>query len=504
MSRTGVSIWIETAPPPEAATLAADERADVCVLGAGIAGLTTAYLLARAGLRVVVLDSQKAIASAETGHTTAHLSCVIDDRFSEVSRIRGEGVLRLAVQGHAEAIRFIERTAAAEHVSCDFRRVEGYLFLSPGDEEKLLDAEEAAARKIGLAFERLPSAPVPAGPTRWCLRFPDQARFHPLKYLAGMLRALVRLGARVYTGAHAEGVEGGPPCKVTLKGGRTVTSEAVVVATNTPINDVVSLHTKQAPYTTYAMSLALGTAAPQDALYWDTQDPYHYVRLQEGNGGEKYLIVGGADHKTGQHVEPHENWGRIERWGREHFPGLGEVAQSWSGQVMETFDGLAFIGPDPGGQKNVFIATGDSGMGMTHGTIAGLLLSELVRGRDHPWAKVYDPSRLPMRTLGEYVRENANVAAQYLDWLTGGDVGSVAQIAPGSGAVVRRGLAKLAVYRDERGEAHVCSATCPHLGCVVHWNDGEKTWDCPCHGSRFSATGEVIHGPAVSDLRPAE
>jgi nitrite reductase/ring-hydroxylating ferredoxin subunit len=142
-------------------------------------------------------------------------------------------------------------------------------------------------------------------------------------------------------------------------------------------------------------------------------------------------------------------------------------------------------------------------MGMTHGTIAGLLLSDLVRGRDHPWAKVYDPSRLPMRSLGEYVRENLNVAAQYFDWVTGGDVRSIEQIAPGGGAVVRRGLHKLAVYRDDKGEAHVCSATCPHLGCVVQWNDGEKTWDCPCHGSRFGPTGKVMHGPAVSDLKPA-
>jgi glycine/D-amino acid oxidase-like deaminating enzyme len=346
MSQTGVSLWIETAPPPEGSALSANERADVCVLGAGIAGLTTAYLLAKAGLGVVVLESKKAPASAETGYTTAHLSCVIDDRFSEVERIRGEDVLRDAVASHAEAIRFIESTSAAEGIDYGFRRLDGYLFLSPGDPEDLLEEEADAARRIGLTCDQLPSAPLPGVRTRACLRFAEQGRFRPLKYLNGLGRALSRMGAKVFTNAHAERVLGGSPCQVILRGGRAVTANKVVVATNTPINDF-SMHTKLAPYTTYAMSQAVGTAGPTDALYWDTQDPYHYVRLQEGAQGERYLIAGGADHKTGQHVRPEENWERIERWARQHFPGLGEVAQRSSGQVMETIDGLAFIGHDP-------------------------------------------------------------------------------------------------------------------------------------------------------------
>lgn len=497
MARTGVSIWTETAQTPQGRPLAQNERADVCVVGAGIAGLTTAYLLAKAGLAVVVLDAKDEVASGESAYTTAHLACVLDDRFREVERVRGEGVLRAAVASHAEAIRFIERTAQDEGIECGFRRVPGYLFLSPGDPEKLLDDEADAARRIGLPCQRLPSAPLPK-PTRPCLRFADQARFHPLRYLAGLCERLTALGGRVFTGARVERVLGGSPCQVILGTGAAVTAGRVVVATNTPINDVVSLHTKQAAYTTYALSVHSGSAAVEDALYWDTEDPYHYVRL-EGDA----LVVGGADHKTGQNPRAEESWGRLERWARERVLGLGEVRHKWSGQVFETLDGLAYLGRDPGGQENVYIATGDSGMGLTHGTIGGMLLADLIRGRRNAWEAIYDPSRTPARSAGTFVSEGANVAAQYLDWLTPGDVPSEADVPAGGGAVLRRGLKKVAAYRDEKGESSVRSAVCPHLGCVVHWNDGEKTWDCPCHGSRFGPKGEVTHGPAAEGLAEA-
>jgi nitrite reductase/ring-hydroxylating ferredoxin subunit len=240
------------------------------------------------------------------------------------------------------------------------------------------------------------------------------------------------------------------------------------------------------------------------ALYWDTADPYHYVRLQRRDEANELLIVGGEDHKTGQASDEPERFVRLESWTRQHFPEAAEVAARWSGQVLEPMDGLAFIGRNPGDEANVFIATGDSGHGLTHGTIAGLLLTDLILGRKNSWANLYDPARCSLWAVGELVRENINTITQYLDWVKPAEVGGPGEVRPGEGAVLREGLRLVALYRDETGKAHRLSAVCPHLGCVVHWNTVEKTWDCPCHGSRFDVHGQVLNGPALRNLAHVE
>jgi nitrite reductase/ring-hydroxylating ferredoxin subunit len=229
------------------------------------------------------------------------------------------------------------------------------------------------------------------------------------------------------------------------------------------------------------------------------------VRVQPGSADQPLdlLVIGGEDHKTGQADDQEARFARLEQWGRDRFP-LGQLAYRWSGQVMETIDGLAFIGRNPLDEPNVFIATGDSGMGLTHGTIASLILPELILGHEHPWSDLYSPSRKPIRALRTFLSENLNVAKQYGAWLSGGDVSSPDEVPAGEGRLLRRGLTKVALYRDEHGTMHECSAVCPHLGCIVEWNGVEKTWDCPCHGSRFDGYGQVINGPAASDLTPVE
>jgi Rieske Fe-S protein len=254
----------------------------------------------------------------------------------------------------------------------------------------------------------------------------------------------------------------------------------------------------------------IGAAIPAgslpQALFWDMLDPYHYVRLQPGGAaaGGDLLIVGGEDHKTGQAHHTSERHDRLIDWARRRFPAMGDIEFRWAGQVMETLDGLAFIGHNPMDKQNVYIATGDSGMGMTHGVIAGMLLRDLILGKDNPWAKLYDPSRKPVNALARFAKENLNVAAQYASLLTGGDVSSPAEVLPGQGAILRKGLTKIAVHREQDGTLHKCSAICPHLGCVVQWNDAESTWDCPCHGSRFRPDGTVTNGPANTNLSPVD
>jgi glycine/D-amino acid oxidase-like deaminating enzyme/nitrite reductase/ring-hydroxylating ferredoxin subunit len=501
-----VSVWMATQAVPEFPTLGRELNADVCVVGAGIAGLTTAYLLIREGRNVVVLDAGP-ILSGETERTTAHLASALDDGFSELEKTHGEHGAVLAAQCHAAAIDAIESILTTEEIDCDFTRLDGYLFAGMAQSTRILDRELVAARRAGLSVEMLPRAPIEKFDTGRALRFGNQAQFHPLKYLTALAKAIVRHGGKIFTHTQVIKVEEDPSPRVHTAEGLVVTAKSIVVATNTPVNDKVTMHTKQAPYRTYVIGVKVPSGSVFPAMYWDTEDPYHYVRLEtvwesaESPTGEM-LIVGGEDHKTGQVVHPEERFDRLEAWTRERFY-VEKVVHRWSGQVMEPVDSLAFIGRNPG-QENIYIATGDSGHGMTHGTIAGMLLRDLITDRANPWEKLYDPSRKPIRSLGEFARENLNVAGQYRQYVTGGDPVDEQHMTPDTGAVVRRGGKKVAVYCDAEGHHHECSAVFPHLGCLVSWNSVEKTWDCPCHGSRFDSYGEVVNGPANEGLEKLE
>ncbi|MGE3538791.1 MAG: FAD-dependent oxidoreductase [Candidatus Tectimicrobiota bacterium] len=496
------SVWMETAAEPSRPALAQDTSVDVCVVGAGIAGLTTAYLLAAEGRSVLVLDDGP-IAGGETSRTTAHLANALDDRYVELERLHGETGARLAAESHSAAIDRLEAIVAKEHIVCDFERLDGYLFAPPGDTGAGLDDELEAAHRAGLTtVERVARAPLEGFDTGACLRFPRQAQVHPLQYLGGLVRAFETCGGRICNSTHVVAVHDGAPGRITTDQGMVVSAGAIVVATNTPVNDRVAIHTKQAAYRTYVIGVQVPRGSVTRALYWDTLDPYHYVRLQQ-MGTEEMLLVGGEDHKTGQAEDTDERFARLEAWTRERFVSAGAVACRWSGQIMEPVDSLALIGRNPGDQ-HVYIVTGDSGHGMTHGTIAGMLLTDLIQGRENRWATLYDPARLSLRAGWEFAKENLNVAAQYRDYVTGSDVATVDAIAPGTGAVLREGLFKVAVYRDSHGALHRCSALCPHLAGIVRWNTTEHTWDCPCHGSRFDPYGTVLNGPAIVGLTPAE
>jgi glycine/D-amino acid oxidase-like deaminating enzyme/nitrite reductase/ring-hydroxylating ferredoxin subunit len=456
-----------------------------------------------------VLDDGPII-SGETERTTAHLVNALDDRFFELERLHGEDGARLAAESHSAAIDTIERIVRELQIDCDFDRVDGYLFNAPDQPEDLLDRELEAARRAGLTGVNLVDrAPLGSFNTGRALHFPRQAQFHPLKYLSTLAQAIAMGGNRIFAHTHVTKIHGGKDAHVETGDGFTIACDAIVVATNTPVNDRLAIHTKQAAYRTYVIGAAVPAGSVPKVLYWDTQDPYHYIRLQaakpSGAGaGRDILIIGGEDHKTGQEENPEERFAALEAWTRARFPMVEEVSFRWSGQVMEPVDGMAYIGRNPMDHDNVYIATGDSGNGMTHGTIAGLLLTDLIMGRENPWEKLYNPSRVTLGAIKDYARENANMAAQYFDWLTAGDVEKDRMVAPGTGAVVRHGLKKIAVYRDLNGTFHECSAVCPHLGGIVTWNNVEKTWDCPAHGSRFNCHGEVMNGPANKNLHPVE
>ena len=504
ISKEGVSLWSATSKESSILALDKNINADVCIVGAGIAGMTTAYLLAREGRSVVILDKSQ-IGSGETAHTTAHLSSVIDAGYREIEVLHGTKGAQLVAQSHTAAIAQIESIVTEETIDCDFERSDGYLCFPVRDSHKKFQEEWRAVKRAGLHVRKLKQSPFDLnfGP---CLHFPQQAQFHPLKYLAGLARAIKRLDGRLFGGTEAKEIKGGKTVKIGTKAGAIVSAGAVVVATNTPINDWGKIYTKQEPYRTYVIGAFVPAGRIQRALYWDTEDPFHYVRLQRihANGKRQdLLIIGGEDHKTGQAEGIEGRFARLATWGRKHFPGIKEIAFRWSGQVMESMDYVAFIGRNPKDDPNVYIVTGDSGAGITHGTIAGILLRDLIVGRDNPWVTLYDPARKTLLAANTFARENPKVADEYAHWLTPGEVSSVEEIKPGMGAVIRRGSSKFAVSRDDKGSLRVRSAVCSHLGCTVSWNSTEHTWDCPCHGSRFTPDGKLLNGPALGPLDKA-
>jgi glycine/D-amino acid oxidase-like deaminating enzyme/nitrite reductase/ring-hydroxylating ferredoxin subunit len=438
------------------------------------------------------------VGRGETARTTAHLSNALDDRYYELERYFGTNGARSAAHSHSVAIDYIEAVTSRESIDCGFTRLDGYLFLPPSESISELERELDAAHRAGLREVAIvPRAPLSSFDTGPCLRFPRQGQFHPLKYVAGLAGGVVRAGGRICTRTHVTSLGGGSQARVHTAAGPVVTAGAVVVATNSPVHDNLQIHFKQSPYRTYVIAATVPSGSVPEILLWDTPDPYHYVRLDRSSD-QDILIVGGEDHRTGEEDDGQERFANLEEWAKARFP-ISEVQYQWSGQVMEPSDGMAHIGRDRLGLSNVFFVTGDSGHGMTHGTIAGMLITDLILGRQNPWTQIYDPSRFPVQS-SDFYQENADVLWHYFEWLTSGDVGDDTAIQSGEGAVIRRGLAKIAAYRDENGQLHEFSAICPHLGCIVAWNSTEQIWGCPCHGSRFDRFGRVLNGPARVDL----
>ncbi len=349
----------------------------------------------------------------------------------------------------------------------------------------------------------------PSDSSQRAIRFPAQGQFHILKYLKGLADAVVRMGGEIYTDTHAD--------EITKDGakanGFTVRASHIIIATNTPVNDIFTMHTKQWPYRTYVIAAKVPKGVLPYSMWWDTgkQDskwvakPYHYVRLEPYDDNFDLLISGGEDHKTGQadeeNISEAQRYDRLTAWTRAHFPYLTEIVYRWSGQVMEPVDSLGYIGKNPG-DDNIYIITGDSGNGMTHATLGGLIINDLINGKENPWAELYDPSRITLRTGVDYLKEAGNMAYKMVkDWIVSGDVDEVTQLPAGKGAIITKGLEKVAVYKDNDGAVHSCSAVCPHMGGVLQWNDDEKSFDCPLHGSRFTAYGAVINGPANCGLK---
>jgi len=475
------------------------------VVGGGIVGLSTAYLVAVSGRSVVVIERERC-ATIDTGHTTAHVTMVTDTRLSELSRTCGATHAQAIWDAGLAAIAEIATIVREHQIACDFEWVSGYLHAPRGRSdrqvEKVFEDEARLAGEMGFDAQVVNDVPFVGGPG---VQFDNQARFHPRKYLAGLASAILHNGGRIFEHSAAEEFRDTP--RGVKANGHWIHCNDIVVATHNPIVGLAGMasatafQTKLALYTSYVVAGRVRAGTVPDSLFWDTADPYHYLRL-EPLGDEDIVIFGGEDHKTGQASDTNVCFQRLEKALAAMLPDI-ELTHRWSGQVIETPDGLPYIGKMADHQ---YAATGFAGNGMTFGTVAGIMLSDAIAGRPNPWAELFDPGRAAIRRgLWEYLKENADYPYYMMRGRFAGAQGkSLRVVKPGHGKVIEHDGQKVAVYRAPDGVTTMVSATCTHMGCIVGWNDAERTWDCPCHGSRFSPHGAVISGPAEKPLPEIE
>jgi glycine/D-amino acid oxidase-like deaminating enzyme/nitrite reductase/ring-hydroxylating ferredoxin subunit len=495
MDQQSTSLWHATSVAPRFDPVRGELEVDVAVIGAGITGLTAALLLAQRGKRVALLE-RETIAGGETGNTTAHITVSLDAGYHYIRRKYSTDEAKLAASAQQAGVDKIAELVERYSIDCHFKRVPGYGYTEKRKYVSELKSEASAAREAGLDAQWTDEVPLPLA-TRGAILWPNQAQFHPREYLAGLTREALAAGVKIYERTQVVDVKNGEPCVVETDGGGRVTAAAVFMATNVPVIGWTHVHTMAAPYRTYALAFKEEEEHPE-GLFWDTADPYHYTRWQETDEGT-FLIVGGEDHRTGEEEDTETSFERLAAYARESF-GNKPLAYRWSGQIIEPHGGLPLIG----GAQNVYISTGYSGQGMTLGTAGAMLITDLITGVANPWAELFDPQRVrPHVTSREFITENLHFPAHLAsDRLTSADVEATNtdDVRSGEGKIIRVDGKKIAAYRDDAGQLHCVSAVCTHMKCDVAWNSAEKTWDCPCHGSRFNPDGAVLNGPAHEPL----
>jgi glycine/D-amino acid oxidase-like deaminating enzyme/nitrite reductase/ring-hydroxylating ferredoxin subunit len=496
------SYWIESAPATPYPALTADTEVDVAVIGGGIAGMCTAWEVAATGRSVALVEADR-ILTGVTGYTTAKLSSLHTLVYSKVTQALGEEAARHYAASQQAAVERAVTVSAELGIDCDLERVPGFTYAESEATLQQIRDEVDAAREAGLSASFVTETGLPF-PVAGAVRVEDQAQFHPRKYLLGLAEDLTRRGGRIFERTRAVGLEEGEPCRVTTEQGHALVARDVVVATHYPVFDRALLFARLSPRRELVVAGPLSAERDPAGIYITPEENTRSVRTAPYRDGRRLLIVTG-EHFTPGTADVTERFERLLAWTRDRFPGV-EIGYRWATQDNSTTDGVPFVGPFHPGAEHVHVATGFGGWGMSSGIMAGALLAAAIDGQRLPWADLYDPRRLhPLREAGPMLKLQAEVARHFVgDRVRPSHVDSADEIAAGSGAVVRIGGEQCAVYRDDDGAVHAVSARCTHLGCIVHFNDAERAWECPCHGSRFGIDGSVIQGPANTPLQRKE
>ncbi|WP_084802742.1 FAD-dependent oxidoreductase [Halorientalis sp. IM1011] len=492
------SLWLAEESETQYGPLTDDLTVDTVVVGGGIVGITTAYHLATAGQSVALLERDRLLGGT-TGHTTAKLTSLHGLRYADLLERRGETRAREYAEANEAAIDRVERLVDDLGVDCEFERTEAYTYVTDRDRVSRVREEVRAAERLDLPASLAETTDLPfeiAG----AVRFDSQARFDPATYLQELAAATADSGGRLFERTTATGVSGGSPCRVETDRG-TITADAVAVATNFPITDHAGYFARMTPKRSYVLAVRLRDEPPE-GLYYDPTEPYFSVRPRPGDR-DSLALIGGQNHRTGHGGSTAARYRRLESQARDRFD-VEAVEYRWSTQDFRTFDDVPFVGTLPVFDEGVYVATGFGGWGMTNGTAAARQLADRILGRDPEWSRVFRPTRVTLG-VGPFVSHNAQAARHLLSGRFGQrTTPPAAALDPGEAGVFRRDGEQVAAYRDADGRLYTRSAVCPHLGCLVEWNDGERSWDCPCHGSRFDVDGTVLDAPAVQELEPVD
>jgi glycine/D-amino acid oxidase-like deaminating enzyme/nitrite reductase/ring-hydroxylating ferredoxin subunit len=490
-----VSVWFTDVEKTSFPPLNKQIEVDVAIIGGGITGITAAFLLAKAGKKVAVLEAHN-VGTGSTGFSTGNLYCPIGgEGLHSIAGKFNEAKVRDVLESRSLAVDLIEQIIRNHHIDCDFRRVPWSLFTVEGHGREYIEKEQLIMQNAGFPLSSALSVPYTA---EYGFTVPDQAQFNPLKYVVTFARMISDDNCQIFENTRVTGFEDGAPCTVQTENGSVIASQ-VIMATHTP-KGIYMVHTNLGPYREYAVAVTLKGKYPDPGIFWELQDNGHYsMRIFDSHEG-KLLMALGESHKVGQKVRNEECYDRLEAFLRKRFK-VDQVVYKWSAQQYKASDILPYIGKSPT-NKNTYIATGFAADGLTYGTLAAMIISDSILGRENKWSDTYDASRLtPIASAQNFIKENVNVAYELIkDWISS-DSATFEDVKNNEGRILDLPDGKHAVHRDGNGELHICSAVCPHMGCIVHWNHAEESWDCPCHGSRFSKDGEVLEGPAINPLK---
>lgn len=492
-----VSLWIATTPETNFDALAGGLTVDVAVLGGGITGIVTALLLKKAGRSVALIEAGRVVKSV-TGNTTAKITSLhglIYDHL--ISQFGQENAQRFADAQQA-AIERIASLVKEYSIDCDFARTDAYTYTEDENELELITKEVEAARRLGLPVEYAETSPLPFD-IKGAVRFTNQARFHPRKYLLALAGEISGGGSYIFEETRALDIEEEDKgCRVQTTRGM-ISARDVVLATHFPFYDHGMYFARMHPKRSYVLGCRLRGSTPE-GMFITAGSPFHSFRPNPSDDRGQIWMVGGENHKTGEGGDTSERYKRLELYARETFD-VESIEYRWSTQDNVTVDKVPYIGKSTPATEHVYVATGFGGWGMTNSHAAAMILTDMIAGHENPWAEVFDPNRIkPVTSAKDFVAENVDVAKRFVaDRVNVPEEEGTADVLEGEGRVVELNGERVAVCKLE-GRVHAVSATCTHMGCIVNWNSAERSWDCPCHGSRFNYDGHVIQGPANKSL----
>ena len=490
------SLWLSTTPSTNYAPLDGDHRFDTVVVGGGIAGLSTAIALKDAGRSVAVVEAGR-IVEGTTGHTTAKLTAQHGLVYDYLESRFGAARARQYAEANRAGIEDVAARVDRLGIDCDFRRRPAYTYTESMDDLEAIHREVDTARRLGLPASYTETVDIPFD-VEGAVRFDEQAEFHPRKYLLAIAAAIHGDGCTVYERTRALDIDRGTTVRVETDRG-DIRADDVVVASHFPFFDRAGYFARMHPWRSYLLAVRIDEPPP-NGMYYSTNTPPETIRSHPTDDGE-LLIVGGQKHRPGTGPDASVRYRRCEAFARQRFS-VQSIEHRWATHDYTAVDRVPFVGKIGPRAKHVYVATGFGGWGLAAGTAAGSILADQIRGRENPWAEIFDPQRItPRASARTFLTENTRTGLRMVADRTRQLVSSGADgPEPGEATVSREDGEPVARYRDEEGELHTVSAICPHMGCVVDWNDAERTWDCPCHGSRFSYEGDVISGPAMEDL----